>query len=764
MPLKDEITAFAARWKNANWNRLIGDFFAARVAVMVLVVMLAIGLFFSDSPLFEGLLHLQSWTEIGLTVFTAFLVAFSCLVPINLIRKYGVERFSGETIEDTSPAASPSVTWLLAALLPVGALVWRVCQRSEVCESDKALGVLAGFIAANTLILIAQSLQFLFTTHQHTGARKEPAYLVFPFDRLPILSALLDHAYHLKPPLEEGRNHLEEMAARRLRFLGPGYLYRQADGRISFHSGHVLALVLAALSFAAWIGLGAGHAARIGAVGRGWSTPALAYIMVLLMVVSWVLSGVTFFLDRYRVPVLLLVGAWIFVTGQFPQSDFVFRVSAGDAFSQKPPSPSATWPNYRHPIIVTAAGGGSQAAAWTTKVISELAAQIPNSLGERDGFAGNLALISGVSGGSVGALYVGAALSGKLDDDFRKQPPERFGYDDACDRTAPVRPHTPLALASLLARQSSIDDVAWALVNPDVWHVLQPFFRDQTMDRGWALERSIEERTHLQETYLSDWAARAGDPEHPFPAFIFNATSAEAGWPVALSSTAFPSSRNLRARTRKVQSIAKLFDGNVKLRVSTAVRLSATFPYVSPAARPERWGKEPHHLVDGGIYDNFGLLAAMDWLDDALMGTTKEQAVALVEIRPSPGRTEPPLVDAYEYLRLKRRGWSFQIVAPLTAVLKVRDDEQLKADHVERDLYIEHLASLNPKITLTPFEFAYPVMGDDCDAIVPESWKMTPREQRCVDEAWQEIQRGGKVELLKQFLQGNKADAARRPK
>src|SRR5208283_585236 len=342
-------------------------------------------------------------------------------------------------------------------------------------------------------ILIAQSLQFLFTTHQHTGARKEPAYLVFPFDRLPILSSLLEFAYHLKPPLEAGRTHLEELAARRMKFLGPGYLYRQADGRVSFHSGHILALVLAVLSFTAWIGLGAGHAARIGALDGGWSTPALAYVMVLLMVVSWVLSGITFLLDRYRVPVLLLVGAWIFVTGQFPQSDFVFRVSAGDASSQKPPSPSATWPNYQHPIIVAAAGGGSQAAAWTTKVISELAAQIPNSPGERDGFADNVALISGVSGGSVGALYVGAALSGMLDNDLRRQPPDRFDLDAVCDRTTQQRPHTPLALASLLARQSSIDDVAWALVNPDVWHVLQPFFRDQIMDRGWALECSIEE-------------------------------------------------------------------------------------------------------------------------------------------------------------------------------------------------------------------------------------------------------------------------------
>ena len=54
--------------------------------------------------------------------------------------------------------------------------------------------------------------------------------------------------------------------------------------------------------------------------------------------------------------------------------------------------------------------------------------------------------------------------------------------------------------------------------------------------------------------------------------------------------------------------------------------------------------------------------------------------------------------------------------------------------------------------------------SDDCDAIVPESWKMTPREQRCVDEAWQAIERGGKVQILKQFLQARQADSEGTPK
>src|SRR2546430_11944836 len=74
-----------------------------------------------------------------------------------------------------------------------------------------------------------------------------------------------------------------------------------------------------------------------------------------------------------------------------------------------------------------------------------------------------------------------------------------------------------------------------------------------------------------------------------------------------------------------------------ELAVSTAARLSATFPFVPPTGRPTMLntsasacrdvspppcGGGDQHLVDGGYYENSGLVRAIEWIDDALTDLT----------------------------------------------------------------------------------------------------------------------------------------------
>ena len=59
-------------------------------------------------------------------------------------------------------------------------------------------------------------------------------------------------------------------------------------------------------------------------------------------------------------------------------------------------------------------------------------------------------------------------------------------------------------------------------------------------------------------------------------------------------------------------------------RVSTAARLSATFPYVTPAARAlpradlvpnsDAESLSTYHVVDGGYADNEGAVTSVDWM------------------------------------------------------------------------------------------------------------------------------------------------------
>src|SRR5262249_27402625 len=72
---------------------------------------------------------------------------------------------------------------------------------------------------------------------------------------------------------------------------------------------------------------------------------------------------------------------------------------------------------------------------------------------------------------------------------------------------------------------------------------------------------------------------------------------------------------DVRGRT----NISRLL-GDRDLRAATAARLSASFPYVSPAARSHLGDPDSAlaHVVDGGYYDNYGVTSLVEWLDYAL--------------------------------------------------------------------------------------------------------------------------------------------------
>ena len=76
----------------------------------------------------------------------------------------------------------------------------------------------------------------------------------------------------------------------------------------------------------------------------------------------------------------------------------------------------------------------------------------------------------------------------------------------------------------------------------------------------------------------------------------------------------------------------KLFPRAERFRVATAVRMSATFPFVSPAVSLPT--DPPRHVVDAGYYDNFGIQVSTAWIHmnrEWLVRNTS--GVLLVQIR-----------------------------------------------------------------------------------------------------------------------------------
>jgi hypothetical protein len=105
--------------------------------------------------------------------------------------------------------------------------------------------------------------------------------------------------------------------------------------------------------------------------------PVLASLTVIFIFFQWLLSGVSFFLDRYRIPVLTTVLAFIFLPKVLPiDQDHYFevvkteRVTAIDTPSLAIEDRVS---NGDEPyIIVTATGGGIRAAVWTAQVMMQL--------------------------------------------------------------------------------------------------------------------------------------------------------------------------------------------------------------------------------------------------------------------------------------------------------------------------------------------------------------------------------------------------------
>jgi hypothetical protein len=161
--------------------------------------------------------------------------------------------------------------------------------------------------------------------------------------------------------------------------------------------------------------------------------------------------------------------------------------------------------------------------------------------------------------------------------------------------------------------------------------------------------------------------------------------------------------------------------------------MSATFPYVTPAARAHRDKKSDlsdaeYHVVDGGYYDNYGMAALVECLDNEL----EKQEVDVTELMVIRIHSMPVVTSPEESPR-SGRGFFFQMGAPVVALDNVRGAGQLSHSNVEFDLLQKRWherAGRRVDIELATFE--YP----NYDA--PLSWHLTEKQKKSIENAWKE--------------------------
>ena len=549
--------------------------------------------------------------------------------------------------------------------------------------------------------------------------------------------------------------------------------YLDANGNV--YREHMVALALFLMSLVIYGILGLFKRSRR---GEPSGIPTLVYVLLLLMLVAWTLPAMSFALDPYHVPIVIVLVGWLIIVSRSPRTDHFFDTvpipyAPG---TPNPPQPSNCAPNPAEVlafpedgkvVIVAASGGGIQAAAWTARVLTGLEAQNPGK------FARAVRLISSVSGGSVGALYFSS----------RYQPDG--GVAELPDIVSD-------------AKTSSLEDVSWGLAYPDLLRVLLPILCWRFGGRGRALERAWMHTPKLQQLLgakLSEWfdGVRAGKR----PANIFNATLVETGDRLLFSTTYMPVGNPPTPPARWDFHEFHLNDQKTQtldVAVVTAARLSATFPYVTPAARPEEGGpnKAHLHIVDGGYFDNYGMDTLLEWLDDGLTELHGDPAkkdrfaklqVMIVEIHeaPDPHRLVPPKVR-------QKRSWFFQTYAPLVTMFAVRTAGQRSHNQVDLGLTKQKWAG---KIQQVLFEFGThdpnehvdpdalkrallkdpaPKQGDQPKQLVtkapledptkleqavspPLSWHLTERQKDNIDSEWSIQSRGSQAQAVAAFLQ-----------
>jgi len=233
-------------------------------------------------------------------------------------------------------------------------------------------------------------------------------------------------------------------------WLGPGYF--TPDGHIA--AAHLFATG----TFVVFGGLYLG-AYFLGKPAYAHHIPPLLFVLLLATFATVVLAGLAFFLDRHRVPVLLLAIAWMTLMAWVSRSDHYVHISR-TTYVQTAPTPYEV-ARTRRPLLTVVAvdGGGIQAAAWGATVLTHLQHEWP-------AFSRSTGVISAASGGSVGTMLFVSALRAD-------------------------RPPTDAELAGVVAAATrpSLSEVAWGLAYPDTWRAILPIGRFDK-DRGWAMEQA----------------------------------------------------------------------------------------------------------------------------------------------------------------------------------------------------------------------------------------------------------------------------------
>jgi hypothetical protein len=360
---------------------------------------------------------------------------------------------------------------------------------------------------------------------------------------------------------------------------------------------------------------------------RIFEMPAAASILIFFSVMIAFIGSLTYFLQSWSLPAVILL---LLVFNYLYQNDIIdprnkayglnyankelrpeytrenlLRMSAPDKvntdranmlgildkWKQKQADPKPVM------IFVNVSGGGLRSAAFVMHAMQQL-----DSLTKKE-FSKHNFLISGASGGMLAAAYYRELYRFSLKDSSLNLYDQKYSDYISKDLLNPV-------FTSMMAR--------------DIFAPVQKFSVDSNRyikDRGYAFEKKLSDNTRGILNYqLKDLAADERNANVPL--IIFNSVIKADGRKLVMGtqpmsfmmkpamfagdSTINPDAVDFAALFKEQQAM--------NLRVLTALRMNATFPYVLPNV----WlpSKPVIDVMDAGLRDNTGLETTLRFIDN----------------------------------------------------------------------------------------------------------------------------------------------------
>jgi hypothetical protein len=287
-------------------------------------------------------------------------------------------------------------------------------------------------------------------------------------------------------------------------------------------------------------------------------------------------------------------------------------------------------------VFLCVSGGGKRAALWTFNALQTADSTTGGKLME------NSILITGASGGLIGASY------------FRELKLRQKMHE-------PINPYSAVYRAKIST--DNLNPLIFSLLANDLFVGFTRFEyagNSYLKDRGYTFEEQLNETTDgLMDKSISAYDSL--ERRSVIPMIVLSPTIVNDGRklyiasrPVSFLNSELANYPGYPYTKFSGVDFQRLFDGHgaKNLRFLSALRMCATFPYITPNTMLPT---EPAlYIMDAGISDNFGLNDAVrflyaykNWINENTSG------VVLVSIRDSPKLSDIPvrkgqtLIDAF---------------------------------------------------------------------------------------------------------------------